>query len=131
MSQDPKSPTTSDPAKAAGLAQAEALKAQARGLRSDAYLPPCLAEWMLDLIARGDFSDPSEAVFVMLTDQHELEPHADLRRELLARSIRAAVDEYDRAPDACPKAPGSQPGHLRGAYPRPAAGTSSADASLQ
>nr|WP_238829642.1 hypothetical protein [Paracoccus aminophilus] len=37
------------------------------------------------------FLDPSEAVFVILGEHEELEPHADLRQELLKRSIDAAI----------------------------------------
>jgi hypothetical protein len=39
------------------------------------------------------FTDPSEAVFLMLGEQQELEPHADLREELPRRSCQAALDE--------------------------------------
>lgn len=81
--------------RAAGIARANALKAQAAegGLRFEAYLPPSLATWLLDQIARGMFVDPSEAVFVMLGEQHELEPHADLREEILRRTCQAAMDD--------------------------------------
>jgi hypothetical protein len=77
------------------IAQAKALREQAcaGGLRFEAYLPPGPAEWLLDLIARGVFTDPSEAVFVMLGKQQELEPHADLREELLRRSCQEALDD--------------------------------------
>ena len=70
-------------------AQARALREQARkgGLRFDAYLPPSLAEWLLELIERGIFADPSEAVFVILGEHRDLEPHADLRREALKRRV--------------------------------------------
>jgi hypothetical protein len=80
-------------AKAARIAQARALKAQAGkgGLRFEAYLPPGLAEWLLDLIERGVFADPAEAGFVIFGEHRELEPHADLRRELLSRSCQAAM----------------------------------------
>jgi antitoxin ParD1/3/4 len=56
--------------KAEAIAQARALKQQARkgGLRFEVYLPPGLAEWLL-------------------------EPHADLRRELLTRTVQAAIDD--------------------------------------
>ncbi len=37
------------------------------------------------------FLDPSKAVFVILGEHEELEPHADLRQELLKRSIDAAI----------------------------------------
>lgn len=62
-------------------------------MRFEAYLPPKLALWLLDLIEQGKFLDPSEAVFVILGEHKELEPHADLRRELLKRSIEAAADD--------------------------------------
>jgi antitoxin ParD1/3/4 len=78
-----------------GAAQAAALQEQARagGLRFEAYLPPGLANWILDKIARGVFADPSEAVFVLLGEQRDLEPHADLRQESLRRSVQAAMDD--------------------------------------
>jgi antitoxin ParD1/3/4 len=77
------------------IGQAKALREQARagGLRFEAYLPPDLAEWLLDQIERGVFVDPSEAVFVILTEQRDLEPHADLREEILRRSCQAAIDD--------------------------------------
>jgi len=78
-----------------GIEQAKALRERARagGLRFEAYLPPDLAVWLIDLIERGVFVDPGEAVFVMLTEQHDLEPHADLREEILRRSCQAAMDD--------------------------------------
>ena len=82
-------------AEAARIAQGRALREQAGkgGLRFEAYLPPDLAEWLLDLIERGVFADPSEAVFVILGEHRDLEPHADLRHELLRRSCQAAIDD--------------------------------------
>lgn len=79
----------------AGANQAKALRETARkgGLRFEAYLPPRLAEWMLDMIERGIFTDPSEAVFVILGEHKELQPHRDLRDELLRRMIRASIDD--------------------------------------
>ena len=81
--------------KAARIAQARALREQAGkgGLRFEAYLPPELADWLLDQIERGIFADPSEAVFVILGEHRELEPHADLREELLRRTVQAAMDD--------------------------------------
>lgn len=75
--------------------QAKRLRNQVNegGLRFEAYLPPSLALWLLDLIEQGKFLDPSEGVFVILGKHKELEPHADLRRELLKRSIQAAADD--------------------------------------
>jgi antitoxin ParD1/3/4 len=77
------------------IAHARALREQARkgGLRFEVYLPSSLAEWMLDLVERGVFTDPSEAVFVILGEHKELEPHADLREELLRRTLQAAMDD--------------------------------------
>jgi hypothetical protein len=76
-------------------AQVSAIREQTRtgGLRFEAYLPPDLAGWLLDLIERGVFTDPGEATFVMLGEQRELEPHADLREEVLRRSLQAAIDD--------------------------------------
>jgi hypothetical protein len=60
----------------AGAVHAAALKAQADagGLRFEPYLPPDMAVWLLGLIERGSFMDPSEAVFVMLGEQQEPSP---------------------------------------------------------
>ncbi len=77
------------------VAQAKALRKQAAegGLRFEAYLPPHLAEWLLERIEKGVFLDPSEAIFVLLGEQEELEPHIDLRRELLRRSLDGAIND--------------------------------------
>lgn len=85
-----------DPAdKAHAVEQAKRLRNQIAedGLRFEAYLPPGLALWLLDRIEQGKFLDPSEAVFVILGENEELERHADLRRELLKRSIEAAAGD--------------------------------------
>jgi antitoxin ParD1/3/4 len=81
--------------KAKSIAHAKALRAQAEkgGLRFSAYLPPGLADWLLGLIEKGIFHDPSEAVFVILGEHKDLEPHTDLRREILARSLQATIDD--------------------------------------
>jgi len=81
--------------KEACIAQAKALRKQAAegGLRFDAYLPPQLAEWLLERIERGVFLDPREAVFVLLGEHVDLEPHIDLRQELLRRSLDAAIND--------------------------------------
>jgi len=62
--------------KAKNIAQAKALRVQAEkgGLRFSAYLPPGLADWLLGLIEKGTFHDPSEAVFVILGEHQDLEP---------------------------------------------------------
>lgn len=81
--------------RAKSLAQARTLRKQARkgGLRFEAYLPPQLAGWLLGLVERGVFLDPSEAVFVILGEHRDLEPHTDLRKELLKRIVQAALDD--------------------------------------
>lgn len=81
--------------KAKSVAQAIALREQAKagGLRFSVYLPPGLAEWLLGLVENGTFIDPDEAVFVLLQEAQELEPHHDLRNELLKRILRAAEDD--------------------------------------
>lgn len=78
-----------------GRDQARALRAQARegGLRFDAFLPSSLADWLLGLVERGVFSDPSEAVFVIMGEHQELEPHQDLRDELMRRGDQEAIDD--------------------------------------
>ena len=81
--------------KARNVAQAMALRKQAKagGLRFSVYLPSSLAEWLLGLVENGTFIDPSEAVFVKLQEAQELEPHHDLRNELLNRMLQAAEDD--------------------------------------
>ena len=80
---------------AAARAQAHALRDEARagGLRFEAYLPGSLADWLLDQVENGLFADPSEAVFVMAGLFCDLEPHPDLRDELLRRKLQAAMDD--------------------------------------
>jgi hypothetical protein len=77
------------------IAQARALREQARksGLRFEAYLPSGLVEWVLDFVERGVFTDPGEAVFVILGEHKELEPHNDLKEELLRRTLQAAMND--------------------------------------
>ena len=79
-------------AAAARVAQARALRERVAtgGLRFEAYLPSDLALWVLDRVERGIFTSPSEAVFVLMGQARELDPHHDLRRELFCRMIDAA-----------------------------------------
>lgn len=81
--------------KAHALEQTKRLRDQAAkgGLRFEAYLPSGLALWLLDRIESGKYLDPSEAVFVILGEHEELEPHADLRQELFRHRIQAAADD--------------------------------------
>ena len=75
--------------------QAQTLPDQARagGLQFEAYLPGSLADWLLEHVEKGHFTDPSEAVFVMVSLLRDLEPHKDLRDELLRRTLQAAMDD--------------------------------------
>jgi Arc/MetJ-type ribon-helix-helix transcriptional regulator len=75
--------------------QARALRDEARagGLRFEAYLPGRLADWLLEQVEKGHFIDPSEAVFVMVGLFRDLEPHQDLRDELLRRKLQTAMDD--------------------------------------
>ncbi len=81
--------------RASDIAQAKALRQQASQgrLRFEAYLPPGLAEWVLDFVEHGVFTDPSEAVFVILGEHKDLEPHDDLREESLKLSLEAAMND--------------------------------------
>ena len=108
---DTDAPEWPDPAdKAHAVEQAKWLRNQVAegGLRFEAYLPPSLALWLLDLIEQDTFLDPSEAVFVILGEHKELEPHADLRRELLKRSIQAAAFGYTKTCTRCRRRPTSR-----------------------
>ena len=73
--------------------QARALREQARtgGLRFEAYLPGDMADWLLAQVERGHFVDPSEAVFAIVKNFIDIEPHRDLRDELLRRILDESV----------------------------------------
>jgi hypothetical protein len=75
--------------------QARALREQAcaGGLQFEAFLPSMLADWLLQHIESGHFADPAEAMFVMAGLFRDLEPHQDLRDELLRRKLQAAMDD--------------------------------------
>jgi Arc/MetJ-type ribon-helix-helix transcriptional regulator len=73
--------------------QAKVLREQARagGLRFEAYLPGDMADWLLAQVEQGHFVDPSEAVFAIVKNFIEMEPHRDLRDELLRRILDASI----------------------------------------
>lgn len=83
----------------AARAQAQALRDQARsgGLEFQAFLPSSLADWLLERIERGMFASPAEAVFAIFTEAREMEPHRDLRDEVLRRMIGAARSNLESA----------------------------------
>jgi antitoxin ParD1/3/4 len=80
-----------------GVEQARQLRDQARkgGLRIEAYLTPDLAEWVLELVEKGVFISPGDAVFHLMVEAHELSAHEDLRSELQGRMVAYALTEVD------------------------------------
>ncbi|NML13082.1 CopG family transcriptional regulator [Sphingobium sp. AR-3-1] len=78
-------------------AQARALGERARdgGLRFEAYLTSDQADWLLQRVERGLFHDPSEAVFAIVQNFIELEPHRDLRDELLRRMLDVSAADLE------------------------------------
>ena len=75
--------------------QAKALReqARARGLSFEAYLPPDMADWLLERVEQGHFVDPSEAVFAIVWNFMDLEPHKELRSELLRRTLDCSLED--------------------------------------
>jgi antitoxin ParD1/3/4 len=86
------------------IAQAASLKAQAEkgGLVFEAYLPPSQAVWLLSLIEQRKFADPADALINLLGEAQDLAPHEDLRKELLKRTLDAALMPGEPVPiEAC------------------------------
>ncbi len=52
-----------------------------------------MADWLLEQIERGRFADPSEAVFAIVQNFIEMEPHRDLRDELLCRKLERGLED--------------------------------------
>src|SRR3546814_17549570 len=84
--------------------QANALREQARagGFRFEAYLTGDQADWLLERIERGMFADPSEAVFALVKNFIDTEPHHALRDELLRRIMVREIKRGSGAPEAGP-----------------------------
>ncbi|GAB4200718.1 MAG: hypothetical protein Tsb002_36970 [Wenzhouxiangellaceae bacterium] len=77
------------------IEQAKVLRrkaAQGSGLSFEGFLTPDLAEWILAMVETGEFIDPGEAVYVLMQQAKELNPHEDLRKELLNRMLQEAAD---------------------------------------
>jgi hypothetical protein len=74
--------------------QARLLKEGARtgGMKFEAYLTPDLAEWVLDMVEQGDFTDPSEAVFVFMGQAKDIDEHQDLKQEVFKRRIAQGIE---------------------------------------
>ena len=47
----------------------------------------------MERVEQGHFVDPSEAVFAIVKNFIDMEPHRDLRDELLRRILQAAIDD--------------------------------------
>jgi Arc/MetJ-type ribon-helix-helix transcriptional regulator len=50
-----------------------------------------MADWLLAQVERGHFVDPSDAVFAIVKNFIDMEPHRDLRDELLRRILDESV----------------------------------------
>ncbi len=76
------------------IAQAQELREQAKsgGLRFEAYLTPEIAVWVLEMVEKGIFIDPSEAVFVYMDEAKEIDEHEDLKQDILKKRIEAALE---------------------------------------
>lgn len=79
------------------IEQANALKQQASagGLKFEAYLTPDLAVWVLNMVERGVFIDPSEAVFVFMGQAKDIEPYDDLKRDILKRCLEESIKQAE------------------------------------
>lgn len=65
------------------------------GLKFEAFLPSSLAIWILEMVENGDFHSPSEAVFVMMGLAKNLDPHQDLKEEILKREFDKRINNSD------------------------------------
>ena len=66
------------------------------GLRFEAYLPPDLALWIVELVEQGDFTAPSEAVFVALQTYQEMDRHPDVKKELMRQMLTDTEKEIEQ-----------------------------------
>lgn len=64
---------------------------QESGMSFEVFVTPDLAQWLLEKVKRGDFIDPAETAYYLLQEAQELEPHKDLRREILKRKLEEAM----------------------------------------
>ncbi|MGB5583856.1 MAG: hypothetical protein WBO16_06280 [Gammaproteobacteria bacterium] len=65
------------------------------GLRFEAYLPPALASWVIELVEKGVFHSPSEAVFVAMQTFEDLDQHPEVKSELLRAVLAHASKEAE------------------------------------
>lgn len=97
LSQDPENIHPLETAKSAKLRieQARRLKPLVRehGLKFEVFLPSSLASWVLEMVENGDFHSPGEAVFVMMRLAKDLDPHQDLKEEILRREFDKRMND--------------------------------------
>jgi len=89
------------------------------GLRFEVTLPPQLATWLLESIARKDYLTPAEAVCIMLGEFQELTEYPELRKELLKRSVTAAMEDPSPSISA-EEAFDKLQAHIKAPRPKPA-----------
>ncbi len=65
------------------------------GLRFEVYLPPGMAEWVLDMVEKGRFLDPSEAVFVFMGLAKDIDAYPDLYNDLHGEILKRRVKESE------------------------------------
>lgn len=80
------------------IEQAQALKQTAAesGLRFEAFLVPSQATWILELVERGEFIDPAEAIFVLMQEAQELQQHPEVKQALLKKRLDESIAQADR-----------------------------------
>lgn len=79
-------------------------------LKVELLLQPRQAEWILNKVVDRTYFSPSDALFHILTEYREIEPHNDIRQEVLRRSLDAVslentvpledvLKEFDKIPE--------------------------------
>ena len=63
------------------------------GLKFEVFLPSSLGYWVLEMVENGDFHSPGEAVFVMMGLAKQLDPHQDLKEEILRRELDKRIND--------------------------------------
>lgn len=77
--------------------QAQALKPKASraGLKCEVYLPSDIAVWVLDMVEKGVFIDPSEAIYVFMDQAHDIDDSDDLKTAILKHRVLKGEEDYD------------------------------------
>ena len=69
------------------------------GLKFEAYLPSAIAEWVLDMVEKGIFRDPAEAVFVYMSQAQDISEVPGLGELIEEKIIQERIEEAE-VPDA-------------------------------